>query len=457
MSVLSYPRIHFKGKCLVNPATGNNDDVSVNIDTVNAALLPPLAALTDADARAWMMSGVQAVSPVNKQIFWYLRGAWNYYGDMSVTFSNTAVTAAVGNDGKVSTSDPIVGQAINLLGSTASYTAESAVSDSVASAPAVICDLDPLGTALTQIFVGGLTLGDDRLGFRAAQDSRAFARWVLWRNASTYQGEQNFTGAGATWQFGISRAALVFNSPSTSPVLGELQNQLASKQGIVVQFCFYLIEPHIGAMQLIAQFQKKQFVRNPAEAFIVGTIGIWEHGELLTAPGDRLLLASPTAKSEAPSVLGSAIDALGPCTARIQQGRDVVSLNLITTFPEANYQRPPLKADLGRVVLGVVRRGNAAPIPIGGPLAYDCTNYELTGGVVDVPYDPGSVSEKELADGTLVLLAEKNPKGPLYSILTEANSSITIETDDRGVYCDVGDSGTISILIRERGAPPAVT
>lgn len=72
MSVLSYPRIHFKGKCLVNPATGNNDDVSVNIDTVNAALLPPLAALTDADARAWMMSGVQAVSPVNKQIFWYL-------------------------------------------------------------------------------------------------------------------------------------------------------------------------------------------------------------------------------------------------------------------------------------------------------------------------------------------------------------------------------------------------
>ena len=153
-------------------------------------------------------------------------------------------------------------------------------------------------------------------------------------------------------------------------------------------------------------------------------------------------------------MLGSAIDALGPCTARIQQGRDVVSLNLITTFPEANYQRPPLKADLGRVVLGVVRRGNAAPIPIGGPLAYDCTNYELTGGVVDVPYDPGSVSEKELADGTLVLLAEKNPKGPLYSILTEANSSITIETDDRGVYCDVGDSGTISILIRERGAPP---
>ena len=152
---------------------------------MNAALLPPLAALTDADARAWMMSGVQAVSPVNKQIFWYLHGAWNYYGDMSVTFSNTAVTAAVGNDGKVSTSDPIVGQAINLLGSTASYTAESAVSDSVASAPAVICDLDPLGTALTQIFVGGLTLGDDRLGFRAAQDSRAFARWVLWRNAST--------------------------------------------------------------------------------------------------------------------------------------------------------------------------------------------------------------------------------------------------------------------------------
>ena len=192
MSILNYPRIHFKGTCLVNPATGNNDDVSINIDTVNVALQPGLAARSDADIRAWMMSGVEAISPINNQKFWYLRSAWNYFGNMSVTFSNAAVTAVVGRDGKTSTSDSIIGQTIELLGTAPALAAQSNLGVPIVSSPAVICDLDPLGTSLTQIFIGGLSLGDGRIGFSATFDTRAFARWVLWRNVGTYQGEQNF-------------------------------------------------------------------------------------------------------------------------------------------------------------------------------------------------------------------------------------------------------------------------
>ena len=174
----------------------------------------------------------------------------------------------------------------------------------------------------------------------------------------------------------------------------------------------------------------------------------------MTAPGDRLLLAAPDAQSQAPVSISDAVGTLGPCTARVQQKSNVVSLNLITTFPEANYQRPAPKADLGNVVLGLVPPGGATPIPISGPFAYDELSYELTAGVVDVPYDPGLVSPGNLVDGTLVMLAEKNAKGSLFTILTEANSKITIASDDRGVYCEVGDDDAIAILVRDRDRPP---
>ena len=41
--------------------------------------------------------------------------------------------------------------------------------------------------------------------------------------------------------------------------------------------------------------------------------------------------------------------------ARVHPGHHVVSLNLITTFPEANYDRPPTrKAYIGPVRLGLI-------------------------------------------------------------------------------------------------------
>jgi hypothetical protein len=438
MSVLAYPRIHFKGKCLINAPTGNNNDVRVNLDNVHVALGSTLAGMSNAEARAWMTEGIQAVSMINKNVHWYLRSGWNYLGDSSAKFQDVAVTAAVGNDGRAAASDPIVGQAVRITGSEG--------------ASPVICDVDPSGSALCQLFVGGLSLGDSALGLEAAHDTRAFGRWVLFRNASIYQGEQNYVGAGATWQFAIPGEALKFReTPAagpTSQVLAELATAARANRGILVQFCFYLARPQITDTDLIVLFRHGCGLSNPVDAFTVGTIGVWEAGDLMTVPSGRLLQAPPACEDPLPSV------PIGPAVARVHTDRPVVSLDLITTFPEANYDRPPTrKAYIGPVRLGLVLPTGGPPIAIGEPLPYGNASYEKTGGILDVPYDPECVTRDQLSAGTLVLLAERDPQGP---ILTEEYSTITVETDDRGVYLDVGQSGDIAILVLKKGRPPDV-
>jgi len=466
MSVLSYPRIHMKGKCLVSPATGNNDDVGINIDVVNAALLPSLAAFeNDDDALAWMMGRFPAVGPDKVTIHTYLRSGWNYFGTMRTEFQDVVVTSVVGLDGKVNTQDPVVGKGIELLISSPTQEKfrdqEKFVSEAFKArvslfgkATPVVCDVDPMGSAMAQLFVGGLSLGDDSLGFNAQHDTRAFSRWVLFRNASTYQGEQFFPGAGATWQFGVPHKALKFFAPDDSPALRELRDAAGKNRGILAQFCFYLPVPELTDVKLIALFENEIYPENPVTALVVGTLGVWEEGELETAPAGRLL-RQPIPWPPPAAVIDPAANFLGPALARIHPGRDLVSLNLITTFPEADFNSPPEKADLGRVRLGYIPASGCPPIPISGPLNYDAATYEKTGGILDVPYDRRRVDPSQLEQGTLVLLAESKKDGSALTILTEADSIKTVATDDCGVYLDVGDSREVSILVRERDRPPS--
>ena len=129
-------------------------------------------------ARSFLMGPYRAISPINDKLHHYLRSGWNYFGDASVRFLGVGVSSVVGNDGTLNTIDPIVGQGIRLLGSEGTSP--------------VICDVDPTGIAASQIFVGGLSLGSDDLGLTATHDTRAFCRWLVWRNVETFRGEQNF-------------------------------------------------------------------------------------------------------------------------------------------------------------------------------------------------------------------------------------------------------------------------
>jgi hypothetical protein len=213
-----------------------------------------------------------------------------------------------------------------------------------------------------------------------------------------------------------------------------------------VEFCFYLPQPLISDVSLQKLFAAGFQPANPVEAYMVGTIGVWGSREPGTSSNDRLLLAAVAATSDGPTPMS-----FGPATARVQPDRKVVSLDLISTFPEANYDRPPtVKSYIGPVRLGLIPPGQQQPVAISEPIAYGHDQYVRTGGIVDVPYSDAATSVRQLADGTLVLLADwVEPP-----ILTEAGSTFTLETDDQALYLDVGEKGMIHILVRERGRPP---
>ncbi len=439
MSVLSYPRIHFQGRCLINPPTADNDADVDQIDTVRVKLLPGLAGMESDEARSWLMKTYRAISPINQKLHTYVRSGWNYFGEASVRFLGVEVTSVVTDDGEQNTSDPIVGQEIQLLGSKGTWP--------------VICDVDPTGVAAVQIFIGGLSLGCDSLGLTALHDTRVFCRWIVWRNVEIYQGQQNFVGAGATWQFSIPGQDVCYQGLGDSPVLAELAEvATAPHRGIQVQFCFYLTKPLISDTALAAMFQAGFEPCNPAEAFMVGTIGVWNEGEPRTVPDGRVLLMPPLTPTS-PNFY------LGPAAARVHLDRHVVSLNLITAVPEANYDRPPTsKANLGHIRLGLVPPGGHSPIPISPHFDYDNASYLKNGGIVNVPYDPAQVTADQLEHGTLVVLSDLYSQQP---ILTEAFSTRTVVTDDGAIYFDEqGEDNeeaqdAIFLLVRERGRPPS--
>ncbi len=186
---------------------------------------------------------------------------------------------------------------------------------------------------------------------------------------------------------------------------------------------------------------------------LVGTIGVWESrtAELETYPSGRLLRTPPNAPNDARRLPG-------PALVRVQPDRPVISLNLITTIPEADVASdPPRKLDLGPIRLGLIRTPGGKPEVLGNPLDYAYPSYARTAGILDISYDPARFSRADLQAGTLVLLADRFGADP---ILTEEGSEITIETDDRALYLDLyafesqEASGTIRLLVQEKGLPP---
>jgi hypothetical protein len=219
----------------------------------------------------------------------------------------------------------------------------------------------------------------------------------------------------------------------------------------------YQFAPKISGIDMILRFQNGEVLTNPAEGLVVGTVGVWKRGDLRSFPDGRLLLPAPYATLGATALakkLGFDAYYLGPAAARVHTQRPLVSLNLITTFPEDGYDPPLTKGDFGTVRIGYVPPAGAPPVAISAPIDYDYTTYEQTGGILDVPYDPDIVDPKTLADCDLVLLAEVDGTGQLVSLVSEERSSVTVEIDRAAVYLEVGETQDIEVRVRERGKPP---
>lgn len=392
MSVLDYPRIHFNGQFSTNVDTANNDDVGwILSNPVTIELMNELIEKNDVEARAWL----QELKPDNRHV----NSGWNYFGDHTVQFQQSNVCGVRFGPDESDELDALMGKPVQLLGD--------------AETPPVMVDVDPTGTAGTQIFTGGFQIGDHTLGLACRNNVVCYSRWMGWRNTNFRT--MGFTGAAATWQIGLTKEHLIFSGADRSPILEHLAQAADAGLGVLVQFCCYLVKPEINSVTLVQEyFQKGTKQQNPAAGYLVGTVGVWNENEWATAPNGRRLNPQLT---DPP---------IGPAAAILHADRKVVSLNLITAIPEDGGQSPaeppadpgtpidrttfsvevqtPQKVNLGVVYLKVRPAEGGEPVTIGQVEGYsDYDLYFRTGGIVDVPYeDEGLTTLIESGDLLLV-------------------------------------------------------
>lgn len=411
MSHLARPRVHFGGTFTTNVGTANNDDVLGRpdvIDTAGVTVRPP-EHMGDQEFHRWMegqttLGGTAGPGPV--------RAGWNYYGDNQCDFVDVSVTAAEPRDGPMITSgeiDPLVGARVRL-------------------GLAVMVDLDPKGIAGTQIFADSLeVLRQDGLRF-GGRPGRFHARWLNPGRNLTVPG---FGGCSAVFQASIPNERLTWDVVD-SPALRRFREDADRGAGVTVRFCLYLLAPRLGDDALAERYRAGEPVANPAFGRVVGTLGVWQPGELASVAMGRLLVSSGT-------TIGHKLPiALGPAVAGVDDDAQRVTLDLVNTYPELDESGR--KAPMGEAVL-LVRNGTGTRDI--GPVPYDQATYERTAGVVEVPFDP--VLGPAIAAGELVLMTEKGGE-----MLTEA--PVMVESDDRCLYLQQGESARVRFAALARGA-----
>ena len=492
MSILSYPRINFRGVFRTNPCTANNDDVMPavverDIDSLGANL----AGMTDDQIHTYLREQVSMSYPGSAACIAFMRSGWNLYGDHFTAFDDAVVTSVVtgpqaADQSTTAAQDPLVGQAVAVLG--------SVTGDPARRGDPILCDLDSTGLVTTQLWIGGLQLGSggpmgtdvSKIITQINYDTRAYQNWLNFNSTvGSYGGEQNFVGIGCMMQFTIPASALPTSVNGTSAGLQALFSAARAAAGLVVRFRCYEVEPQITDENLYATFQQGNAIDNPALGYLIGTIGVWQQGEPETEPAGRKLQATYAPNGRATmawqspdgtvsgSIPGIAAPWEGPpalignAVAMVQPSAPVISLDLIQTFPKYGYRNPDgpqtptargfaapkVMANVGSVVLAVIPPTGGPALPI-GPINYGFGSYSLYedfGGIVDIPFNPALASV--IASGTLVI------QGAATSALN-ANVMLVQEavvrgvTDDRALYLPPGAANqVVRVKVYQRGGP----
>lgn len=458
MGYLSVPRVNFLGNFSVSTPTGNNADIVANLDPATPAIINNQN-MTDEEIRNWLRQAKSVPDPSGNSNHVFINGGWNYFGDNSVIFENTAVKSAQLTDGTLlsddNSQDPLLGATVELLGHKFGDQPTSAV----------MVDLDPTAPYTAQIYSGEFRItGKDKTGqplvlLSGTQPGVAYCYWVYGPRNLCGQG---FNQAAACWQFAISQQNLTFTPAINSPALQVLQQAAQQGSGLVIRYCMYHPIQTLSNQDLLAAFAQGDYKQNPAYGQVAGTVGVWQADELKSFPVGRMLLSSnlaefefqcPDHKKVTPELRGNtqtpkpAPDPvkpkkfpLGPALAQVDAARQVITLDFVTTFPETDSSLN--KVDLGPLSLWLKQDGKLSqklgPIP---PEAYDQAAYEKTAGLVEIPWPP-AVSASDLAQGQWVLIQDLNQ----VSLLEEVDQ-LMVGSDDQCIYTQVGENLNIELYV----------
>lgn len=499
MSVLAFPRLYFNGYMQWNVDTTNNNDYVPVYDAADAALdwaylatmEPPITPSNFQSAfRPWVVKPTSDSCPpsdpgqpnqdnCNDDPTCHMASRWNYYGNQGCSFVqppyfSTVTTGGAQAYGKAAASnDPILNQPVTISGR--------------------LVDINPVSPFCSQIYFNSINAGDSQTFIGGPQYQRMYSRSFLApRNISS---DLIIAGAvGTIFQTTIPTASVKSGNGGNSDLLTALLQAIQAQgaAGLMIRMSAYNTLYYQNGIfngttqqprtcdELTQMYQSGQVFTNPAYSRIVGVIGVWNKGELSTAPGGRMLVANATVKppssmqAAAPKVkvegharvrldaipaATAAADpqppaalALGAIMAEINTSAGIVSLDLLNAIPE--YTAGGTKFDYGSFDLGVQMPDNSFNrIGSFGSDQYNQTAYEANGGLVDVPFAPGVTASNVTQWAAAGLLALKN-QGQIVSL----ELPLTVQTDDRGVYVDECRVESITLQVLYKGAPaPAGT
>ncbi len=481
MSVLSFPRLYFKGNIGWDPCTFNNNDFQAfqTYDATNAALnwsflktlTPPITQDNfKTTFRPWSikLQGDDIDDPKGPRV----PAEWNMFGSHNVNFvqynqyQSLVTGGALSTTNQAAAGDPVLGAPVTLMGDSATSGAK-------------LVDTNPSSFWSSQIYHKFFKVGNeaDNCAVSGPCVTRMHSRWVNMGRIydATAQLTQPAAKFAACFQTCLPNDTLRWINGSatpTSPTLAALQQASAQKgaQGLMVRFTAYVnVYFQNGIYNGIAQQPRNytdlagcladawaawnndgdptKFFSQPCYSHVVGSVGVWNSGELTNVPLGRYLL--PVAQVTPTG--GTNTTWLGPVVAQVDAAATTLSLDLGSAIPELGDGTGG--SDLTKVNLGTLSIGLQEGVTI-QPIAsldygdYAKAAYEATAGIVDVPV-PQGMTAQQLQQGTLVLQTGSGTS-PVTALSEQAYSA---QTDTRGIYLDQSGQQQFQITVLNKGLP----
>lgn len=484
MSVLSFPRIYFKGFIGWDPCTFNNNDFTAfqTFDATNAALnwsflsgvTPSITpANFQTEFRPWAIALQQDSidSPSGPRV----AAEWNMFGSHGVQFVqyNNYTTQIVGGATAYNTpaaTDPLVGQTVNLLG-------DSAMSQ------AKLVDTNPSSFWSSQIFFNSMQIGGGDYQLSGPCTAKMHSRWINMNRLYDPGSELTQPAAkfSACFQACIPTDAVTWvngqASGTPSPLLTALQtaSTASGAQGIMIRFTAYvnmyfrngilngIPQQPRNYTELAACLKKAWdawnndgdtsfFFAQPCYSHVVGTAGVWNNGELASAPLGRALFTSAPVAPPCNVPSAPAPVPLAPAAAQVQLcgETNVLSLDFGSALPEVAQPGTTAsdltKVDFGPLTVGVQSGNTITPIGTIDYSAYNKAAYETSAGIIDLEITAAQAAQ--LQSGTLVVQTGSGTS----AVTALAENVYSAQTDDRGIYLDQTGAQEFTITVQQQGS-----
>jgi hypothetical protein len=553
MGVLSWPRLYFNGYNYWNPSTVNNNDYAPQLPTYdmdpdqpNWTFLHSQGVESGDQFSRWLITPTLYLNNDSSQPEQLVTdpkpvtlppAEWSYYGGNQCGFVTADAPQVAPPFYKPSALTQVTGytnSAGQLVQSGDPWLALPLQFNQDGDSAAKLVDVNPQSFWSSQIFADSFALGGAGLGFSAPVAQRLHARWQHKPHNYNVDGGLMIAGQFSTvFQTCFAKDAIAF-AAGGSQIGAELQQALAAPDvsGLMLRFVSYdtlyfqgsifegdpvnpeadpdkrylrmtqLAELYRQYTEELAAYKAGRRATAPtrpinrAYSRMVGWIGLWKQGELISAPGGRVLLGLVQAGQQVPPALAPrkvqardlpqdwyastsnhAAVALGTAFAEVQTAGDQVeriTVDLGAAIP--GYQsNSDAKAAFGQIQLALGLpdgQGGVTVTPIanladdGDGAAYGA-RYIQTAGVIDIAADQLLVplTAAQIGSSPLLVTVESyTPDGQggwsSQRLVGLTENALNAQTDQRGLYVDQPGAPnspayqTSTIQVRNYGQAP---